>query len=259
MYLDKQTLLLTETSRDVGLSRGDGNQVVVQGDSLMQPLPGLIQGVDAVPDTQTISTVLLHSSVCWQFESQVKFTRAGSESPRGTCASVDACCWRWLLLFARGTRKFPSIRRTMRIRLGRSMVAVGERGMRRALGLRILYEDDARRSLLAMKVKREREGISFSSSRGEVIWVRGTKYSWSMRDTSRHSPRLMHPSPLATEFQTRKYRDKSPSPRVPLSGKTFSNCTLSHRGLILRYVRCLAVDFTANTRKTYKCTSAYEK
>lgn len=64
MYLDKQTLLLTETSRDVGLSRGDGNQVVVQGDSLMQPLPGLIQGVDAVPDTQTISTVLLHSSVC---------------------------------------------------------------------------------------------------------------------------------------------------------------------------------------------------
>lgn len=53
-----------EMLRDVGLARGDGNQVVVQGDSLMQPLPGLVQGVDAVPDTQTISAVLLHSSVC---------------------------------------------------------------------------------------------------------------------------------------------------------------------------------------------------
>lgn len=53
-----------ETLGDVGLARGDGDQVVVQGDGLVQPLPRLVQGVDAVPDTQTISTVLLHSSVC---------------------------------------------------------------------------------------------------------------------------------------------------------------------------------------------------
>lgn len=56
--------LLRETHGDVGLARGYGDQVVVQGDGLVQPLPGLVQGVNAVPDTQTISTVLLHSSVC---------------------------------------------------------------------------------------------------------------------------------------------------------------------------------------------------
>lgn len=53
-----------ETFGNVGLVSGYGDQVVVQRDGLMQPLPGLVQGVDAVPNTQTISAVLLHSSVC---------------------------------------------------------------------------------------------------------------------------------------------------------------------------------------------------
>lgn len=63
---------MTRMSRDVGLTRRNGNQVIVKGDGLVQPLPRLIQTVDAVSDTQTISTILLHSSVCGQFE-RIKF------------------------------------------------------------------------------------------------------------------------------------------------------------------------------------------
>lgn len=53
----------------IRLAGGDGDEVIVQGDGLVQPLPRLIQGVDAVSDTQTVSAVLLHSSVCGQIES----------------------------------------------------------------------------------------------------------------------------------------------------------------------------------------------
>lgn len=64
LSVDKERLLLRKTLREVGLARGYGDQVVVQGNGLMQPLPGLVQGINAVPNTQTISAVLLHSSVC---------------------------------------------------------------------------------------------------------------------------------------------------------------------------------------------------
>lgn len=35
-----------------------GNQVLVQGDRLVQPLPGLMQGVGAVPNRDTIATTV---------------------------------------------------------------------------------------------------------------------------------------------------------------------------------------------------------
>lgn len=60
----KECPLMRETLENVGLVRCDRDEVVVQSDSLVQPLPRLVQGINAVPDTQTISTVLLHSSVC---------------------------------------------------------------------------------------------------------------------------------------------------------------------------------------------------
>lgn len=47
----------------IRLAGGDGDEVLVQGDGLVQPLPGLMQAVDPVSDTQTISAILLHSSV----------------------------------------------------------------------------------------------------------------------------------------------------------------------------------------------------
>ena len=47
----------------IRLAGGDGDEVLVQGDGLVQPLPRLVQAVDAVSDTQTVSAVLLHSSV----------------------------------------------------------------------------------------------------------------------------------------------------------------------------------------------------
>lgn len=106
--------LLMETLGDVGLARGDGDQVVVQGDGLVQPLPRLVQGVDAVPDTQTISTVLLHSSVCWQFESQVKSSRAGSSKfPRDTCASVDARVVTTAAFYTLDTNNLPRVPRRL--------------------------------------------------------------------------------------------------------------------------------------------------
>lgn len=65
LFVDGERPLLRKTlGKHVGLTCGDGDQVVVQGDGLVQPLPGLVQGVDAVSNTQTISAIFLHSSVC---------------------------------------------------------------------------------------------------------------------------------------------------------------------------------------------------
>lgn len=61
-YKTRRKLQATKTAK-IGLARGDGDEVVVEGNCLMQPLPGLVQGIDAVSDTQTVATVLLHSSV----------------------------------------------------------------------------------------------------------------------------------------------------------------------------------------------------
>jgi len=58
------SLFLKETLGDVGLSRGYRNEIIVQSDGLMQPLPRLIERIDTVPNTQAISADLLHSSVC---------------------------------------------------------------------------------------------------------------------------------------------------------------------------------------------------
>lgn len=55
-------VLMTRVTLKIRLTGGDGDEVLVQGDGLVQPLPRLIQGVDAVSDTQTISAVFLHSS-----------------------------------------------------------------------------------------------------------------------------------------------------------------------------------------------------
>jgi hypothetical protein len=46
----------------IRLAGSDGDEVLVQGDGLVQPLPRLVQGIDPVSDTQTVSAVLLHSS-----------------------------------------------------------------------------------------------------------------------------------------------------------------------------------------------------
>lgn len=37
--------------RDVGLTGGYGDEVIVECDRLVQPLPRLVQGVDTVSDT----------------------------------------------------------------------------------------------------------------------------------------------------------------------------------------------------------------
>lgn len=42
----------------IRVSCAHGNQVLVQGDGLVQPLPGLVQRVDAVSNTHTIATAV---------------------------------------------------------------------------------------------------------------------------------------------------------------------------------------------------------
>lgn len=37
-------------TENVRVGYGEGDEVFVEGDSLMQPLPGLVQRVDAYPD-----------------------------------------------------------------------------------------------------------------------------------------------------------------------------------------------------------------
>lgn len=46
----------------VSISRRKGDQIFMKSDSLMQPLPGLVQGIYSVPNAQTITTVTWHSS-----------------------------------------------------------------------------------------------------------------------------------------------------------------------------------------------------
>lgn len=43
---------------DVCVGRAHRDQILVQGDGLMQPLPGLVQGVDAVSNTNTVATAV---------------------------------------------------------------------------------------------------------------------------------------------------------------------------------------------------------
>lgn len=46
------------SAADIRVSCAHRNQVLVQGDRLMQPLPGLVQRVDAVSNTYTIATAV---------------------------------------------------------------------------------------------------------------------------------------------------------------------------------------------------------
>jgi hypothetical protein len=54
--------LVARVALKIRLAGSDGDEVLVQGDGLVQPLPRLVQGIDPVSDTQTVSAVLLHSS-----------------------------------------------------------------------------------------------------------------------------------------------------------------------------------------------------
>lgn len=60
----KQFLLfeLVLAATGVGVRRREGDQVLVEGDGLMQPLPSLVKAVYSITNTQTISTVTWHSS-----------------------------------------------------------------------------------------------------------------------------------------------------------------------------------------------------
>jgi hypothetical protein len=50
------------------MGRCQGDEVLVEGDGLMQPLPGLVQGIQTDPKTKTIFSSTQHSSLCCQDE-----------------------------------------------------------------------------------------------------------------------------------------------------------------------------------------------
>lgn len=61
------TLMFCPTG--VGVSRREGDQVFVKGNGLMQPLPGLVQGINSITNSQTITAVTWHSS-SWMQDQQ---------------------------------------------------------------------------------------------------------------------------------------------------------------------------------------------
>lgn len=58
LFLLSLCLDLNGLAGHVCKGRAHGDQILVQGDGLVQPLPGLVQGVDAVSNTNTVTTAV---------------------------------------------------------------------------------------------------------------------------------------------------------------------------------------------------------
>lgn len=80
-------LMRGTTGTGVGVGRGEGDKVLVKGDGLMQPLPGLVQGVNSITNPQTVTTVTWHSSSGMQNEGK----KSQACENKGQCERTESC------------------------------------------------------------------------------------------------------------------------------------------------------------------------